>query len=62
MWERRDVYRVLVEKPEGKIHLEDPGVDGRKVKRWFFRNWDVGIWNGSSWIRIGTGGVHVYMR
>jgi hypothetical protein len=27
MGERRGVYRVLVEKREGKNHLEDPGVD-----------------------------------
>jgi len=26
---RRDVYRVLVEKPAGKDHLGDPGVDGK---------------------------------
>jgi len=29
--ERRDVYRVLVGKPEGKNHLEEPGVDGRII-------------------------------
>jgi len=29
-------------------HLGDPGVDGRKILRWIFRKWDVGLWNGSS--------------
>jgi len=29
--ERRGVYRVLVGKPEGKRHLEDPGVDGKII-------------------------------
>jgi hypothetical protein len=29
MGERRGVYRVLVEKPERKNQLEDPGLDGR---------------------------------
>jgi hypothetical protein len=29
MGEVRNVYRVLVGKPEGKEHLEDQGVDGR---------------------------------
>jgi len=29
MGERRGVYRVLVGKPEGKNHLENPGVDGK---------------------------------
>jgi hypothetical protein len=29
MGEETKVYRVLVEKPEGKNHSEDRGVDGR---------------------------------
>ena len=36
--------------------LGDPGVDGRIIIRWIFRKWDVGVWTGSSWLRIGTGG------
>jgi len=24
--------------------LVDPGVDGRIILRWIFRNWDVGLW------------------
>jgi hypothetical protein len=46
MEERRDVYRVLVGKPEGKRPLGDPGVDGRIILRWIFRKWDVGVWTG----------------
>jgi hypothetical protein len=30
MGEGREVYRVLVGSPEGKNHLEDQGVDGRR--------------------------------
>jgi hypothetical protein len=37
-------------------HLEDAGVDGRITLRWILRKWDVGIWTGSSWLRIGTSG------
>ena len=37
----------------------DPGVDGRVILRWIFRKWDVGVWTGSSWLRIGTGGGHL---
>jgi len=37
-------------------HVGNPGVDGR-ILRWIFRKWDVGLWTGSSWLRIGTGGV-----
>ena len=56
MEEGRGVHKVLVGKPEGKNHLGDPGVDGRIILRWIFRKWDVRIWTGSSWLRIGTGG------
>jgi hypothetical protein len=33
----------------------DPGVDGR-ILRWVFRKWDVVVWTGPSWLRIGSGG------
>ena len=36
--------------------MGDPGVDVRIILRWIFRNWDVGVWTGSSWLRKGTGG------
>jgi len=57
--ERKGVYRVLVGKPEGKDHFGDPDIDGRIILRWIFRKWDVGVWNGSSWLLIGTGGGHL---
>jgi len=39
--------------------LGDQGVDGRIILRWTFRKWDVGVWTGSSWLRIGTGDGHL---
>jgi len=42
-----------------KDHLGDPGLDGMIKLRWIFRKWDVGVWTGSSWLRIGTGGRHL---
>jgi hypothetical protein len=48
--------RVLVGKPEGRDHWEDPGVDGRVILRWIFRKRDVGVWTGLGWLRIETGG------
>jgi hypothetical protein len=50
------VYRVLVGKPEGKRPLGEPGVDGRIILIWIFRKWNMGLWTGLSWLRIGTGG------
>ena len=40
-------------------HLGDPGVDERITLRWIFRKGGVGVWTGSSWLRIGTGGGHL---
>jgi len=40
-------------------HLEDPGIDRKIILRWNFRKWDVGVWTGSSWFRIVTGGRHL---
>jgi len=54
MGEERGVYRVLVRKPEG-----DLGVDGWIILGWISRRWDVGIWTGLGWSRIGTGGVRL---
>jgi hypothetical protein len=59
MGERRGVYRVLAGKPEERNHLGDAGVDGRIILRWIFRKKDVGVWTGSSWLRIATGGGHL---
>jgi len=54
--ERRDVYRVLVRKPEEKSQLE------RHRRRWEdnikidLQEVGYGLWTGSSWLKIGTGG------
>jgi len=37
-------------------HLEDSGMDGRLIFRCIFRKWDVGVWTGLIWPRIGAGG------
>jgi len=59
MGKRRGAYRVLVGKPEGRDHLGDTGVDGRLVLRWIFRKWELEVWTGSNWLRIGTGDGHL---
>jgi len=40
-------------------HLGDPGVDGRIILIWIFRKWDVEVWTGSCWLKIGTGVGHL---
>jgi hypothetical protein len=59
MGERRSLYRVLVRSLRERDHLEDPGIDGSIILRRALRKWDVGLWTGSSWLRIGTGGGHL---
>ena len=44
MGERRDAYRILWGTLMERDHLEDPGVDGKKIIRRIFRQRDVGTW------------------
>ena len=59
---RRGLYRVLVGKHEGKRPL------GRPRRRWEdntkmdLQEVGRGTWTGLIWIKIGTGGGHLYMR
>jgi len=59
MGEKRDVYKVLVGRHEGKRPL------GRPMRRWEdnikmgLQEVGCGVWTGSIWLRIGTGGGHV---
>jgi hypothetical protein len=47
--ERRGACKVLVGKPEGKKHLEEPGVNGRIILRWISKKWEGG---GMDWIDL----------
>jgi hypothetical protein len=56
MGEGRNVYRVLVGKPEGKRKLERTR---RKCENGIRMDiWETGwgVWSGFTWLRIGTGG------
>jgi hypothetical protein len=43
-------------------HRGDPVIDGRIILRQIFRQWDVGVWTGLSWLGIETGGGNLLMR
>ena len=40
------------------FHMHDYNIyiGGRIILGWISRRWDVGMWTGSGWPRIGTGG------
>jgi hypothetical protein len=56
--EKRNAYRILVGKPEGRRPLGRPRrrwVDNIKIDLREIR-WDGVVWTGSIWLRIGTSG------
>jgi len=54
--EEKGVYRVLVGKLEGRRPLGRPRRKWVDNIGWISRRWDVGMWTGLGWPRIGTGG------
>ena len=62
MGEDRGVHRVLVGKPEGRRPLGTQDVDGRIILRWISRKFEGVVGTGWSWLRIGTGGGHLWVR
>ena len=40
----------------------DPDIDGRIILRWIFRKWEGVVGTGWSWLRIGIGGGHLWVR
>jgi hypothetical protein len=56
MGEKRNAYRLLVGKPEGKRPLRRPGHRWWIILGWILERWDGVMWTGLVWLRIGTGG------
>jgi hypothetical protein len=59
MGDSTGIYRFRVQQPEEEDHLENPGIDGSTILRYIFKKCDVGVWSGSSWLRIGTVGGYL---
>ena len=43
-------------------HWGDKDEDGRIILRWIFRKLEEIVGTGWSWLRIGTGGGHLWVR
>jgi len=59
---RRGVYRVLVRKIEGQRPLGRPSCGWEDNIKMDLQKVGCGALNGSRWLRIGTGGGHLWMR
>jgi hypothetical protein len=55
MGKGRKLYKVLVESPKERDHLEDQGIGGWD-QNGSYGDWLGGVLIGFDWLRIGTGG------
>jgi hypothetical protein len=56
MGEKRNAYRILVGKPEGKRQWEDQDIGGWTILKYIFKREDGMVWIGFIWLRIGING------
>jgi len=60
MGEGRGTYNVLVGKSEGKRPMGRPRHRWENNIKMDLQDVGVGVWTGLSWLRIGTGGGHLW--
>jgi hypothetical protein len=53
MREVRNAHIILVEKPKGKKHSQDLGIDGRIVLEFIVEKCGGKLWTGFIWLRRG---------
>jgi hypothetical protein len=56
MGEKKNAYRLLVGKSEGKRPLRRLDVSGWIILVWILESWDGVMWAGLVWLRMGTNG------
>jgi len=44
------------------VSIKEQDVDGRIILRWIFRKFEGVVGTGWCWLRIGTGGGHLWVR
>jgi hypothetical protein len=54
--EKRNAYRILVGKPEGKRPLGRPRRRSWTTLKWMLERWDGMVWTCSIWLRVETSG------
>jgi hypothetical protein len=56
-WGRGELHvKVLVGKPEGRSHLEEPDLGGGIILKFICEKWDGVAYTELLWLGIGTGG------
>jgi hypothetical protein len=53
---KRNVYKTVVGKPEGKSPLGRPRRSGWTILKWILERQESMVWTGSNWLKIGTSG------
>jgi hypothetical protein len=48
------IFRL--ENLDGRVHLEDHSIDGRKILEWILGKQGGEVWTGCIWLRIGISG------
>jgi hypothetical protein len=62
MGEEREVYRVLMGKPEGTRPMGRPTCRWKVNIRMDLQEVGCRVWSGLGWLRRETGGGHLWMR
>jgi len=60
--DRRDAYRCLVRRPDGKRPLGRPRLRWEIILKFIFKEWNGDAWTGLLWLRIGAGDGRFFIR